>query len=188
MLKNKSFYGIVGTAIILITLVIYTLTPPATTNSGVAKTPLDWQTHVSQSMGFGLAYPQTMDVREYEDGSVTFVLLGPTQSKNTEILDGVSINFSSNAFKGDFKEFVDKDWQLKKEEEEIYQEVGTIKEVTYANTQGYSYTVRSLGDFDLIFLPTDDNSYLQITLLVEDPKNQGFREISYKILETLAIK
>ena len=197
MLKNKSFYGILGTTIILITIAVYTSTNPKTPNRlpvptptselSVKNIPEGWKTYTSQNLGFALAYPSLMEIIEHEDGTVTFVLLGPTQSKGTEMYDGVSINFSSQNFEGDFKEFIEKEWKLKKEDE-IYTEVGEIKESDIAVKKGLTYSVSSLGNFDLIFIPTSDNKYLQITMLVEDPKNQGFEEISKKILDSLAIK
>jgi len=197
VLKNKSFYGILGTTIILITIAVYTSTNPKTPNRlpvptptselSVKNIPEGWKTYTSQNLGFALAYPSLMEIIEHEDGTVTFVLLGPTQSKGTEMYDGVSINFSSQNFEGDFKEFIEKEWKLKKEDE-IYTEVGEIKESDIAVKKGLTYSVSSLGNFDLIFIPTSDNKYLQITMLVEDPKNQGFEEISKKILDSLAIK
>ena len=197
MLKNKSFYGILGTTIILITIAVYTSTNPKTPNRlpvptptselSVKNIPEGWKTYTSQNLGFALAYPSLMEIIEHEDGTVTFVLLGPTQSKGTEMYDGVSINFSSQNFEGDFKEFIEKEWKLKKEDE-VYTEVGEIKEVEYSNQKGFFYSISSLGDFDLIFLPVGDNTYLQITMLVEDPKDQGFESISKKILDSLAIK
>ena len=197
MLKNKSFYGILGTTIILITIAVYTSTNPKTPNRlpvptptselSVKNIPEGWKTYTSQNLGFALAYPSLMEIREHEDGTVTFVLLGPTQSKGTEMYDGISINFSNQSFEGDFKEFIEKEWKLKKEDE-VYTEVGEIKEVEYSNQKGFFYSISSLGDFDLIFLPVGDNTYLQITMLVEDPKDQGFESISKKILDSLAIK
>ncbi|OGM22383.1 hypothetical protein A2961_00775 [Candidatus Woesebacteria bacterium RIFCSPLOWO2_01_FULL_39_21] len=197
MLKNKSFYGLLGIVIILITIAVYASTNPKTPNTlsiptstpkiSVKNTPEGWKTYTSQNLGFALAYPSLMEIREHEDGTVTFVLLGPTQSKGTEMYDGISINFSNQSFEGDFKEFIEKEWKLKKEDE-IYTEVGEIKESDIAVKKGLTYSVSSLGNFDLIFIPTSDNKYLQITMLVEDPKNQGFEEISKKILDSLAIK
>jgi len=165
MFKNKTFYGVVGTAIILLTLGIYASGKSRLTNKSTSPTPSPtivaknvpegWNTYSSNSLGFAIGRPADMEAVEHSDKTVTFVLLGLNQSKEADLTNATS--------------------------------VGEIKEVSYAERNGFLYSVNSSGNFDLIFLPIDENNYLQITVLVADPGNLGFEEIAQKILETLTM-
>ena len=72
MLKNKSFYGLLGIVIILITIAVYASTNPKTPNTlsiptstpkiSVKNTPEGWKTYTSQNLGFALAYPSLMEI------------------------------------------------------------------------------------------------------------------------------
>ena len=127
-----------------------------------------------------------MEAVEHSDKTVTFVLLGLNQSKEADLTNATSINFANYSYQGNFKDTIQNGWTQKKESED-YTSVGEIKEVSYAERNGFLYSVNSSGNFDLIFLPIDENNYLQITVLVADPGNLGFEEIAQKILETLTM-
>lgn len=146
----------------------------------------DWEKYSSRGLGVSFNYPSDFKKNDHPDGTVTVFKAGPTQTEGTEFYDGVSINFSKNAYSGDFKNFVESE-RKKRLEDPIFKNVGEAKEVGYAGKKGYKFSVNSLGKFTLIFLPVSETKYLQISLLVEDPKALGFESTAEGILASLSI-
>jgi len=113
MFKNKTFYGVVGTAIILLTLGIYASGKSRLTNKSTSPTPSPtivaknvpegWNTYSSNSLGFAIGRPADMEAVEHSDKTVTFVLLGLNQSKEADLTNATSINFANYSYQGNFK-------------------------------------------------------------------------------------
>ncbi|GEM_PF-3403210 len=146
-----------------------------------------WKMFESEAFGFSLRYPPEMEVAENEDGSVRFLLIGPSQTRGTEVYDGIILTFFLGNYSDDsLLEYVD---QLvsEKRNDPIYIEVGDVEEVDIGGISGYRFTESALGEFTNIYLPWgDEGGYLNIFYLLEDPKNQGFEEILDKMLSSFS--
>lgn len=152
-------------------------------NEKIVKIP-GWKDVVFSKMGLSMQYPPEMELRENEDGSVSMVIIGPSQSLGTEIYDGLILNMSTNTYTGDFASFV-KSEHAKNNNEEAISKVGELGERTVGNRKGYEFFIEGLGRFTLIYLPINENKYLQISYLLEDPKTQGFAMTLDKIFGTI---
>lgn len=143
-----------------------------------------WTDVVFAKIGMSMQYPPGMELRENEDESVSMVILGPSQSRGTEVYDGLILNISRREYSGDFSQFVNSEYDKSKKEDAISQ-VGPLSERMVAGLKGYEYFVEGLGKFTLIYLPVTENKYVLITYLLEDPKNQGFASTLENILKSI---
>lgn len=148
--------------------------------------PEDWETYKSESHGITLRHPDNMQVNQNQDGSVSFTLLGPTQAEGTEVYDGIILNFNTGIYEFNaFNEFVINKHNEQKNDP-IISEVSDIEEVKINEKTGYKFSIFGLGKFTILYLPMENNRYLRISMLVEDPENQGFQNTVNTILSSIS--
>jgi hypothetical protein len=164
-----------------------TLTPTNTpTPTPAANLPEDWETYKSENLGISLRYPKNMQIKQNQDGSVSFTLLGPTQAEGTEVYDGIIINFNTGSYEfNTFKEFVTNKHN-EQQNDPIISDVSEIEEITINEMTGYKFSIVGLGEFTILYLPMENSQYLRVSMLVEDPKNQGFQDTVNTILTSIS--
>lgn len=163
---------------------VATGTPPEEIPASVV--PDLWERYELKNIGVTFPYSPKMEVLENQDGSVRFVLFGPSQSKGTEMYDGIILSFTHGVYESTLKQYVDS--LASQQSDDIYMETTPVTTILVNKRLSYKYAVSSLGTFTYIFVPLRDKSYLSISYLLEDPKDQGFREVLNTILSNIVIK
>ena len=162
---------------------ISTLPSPISTGS----VPEGWEKYFSQEMGFSVRFPSEMEVRDDQEGYISFVVLGPSQAEGTEVYDGIILSFSQDTYSsGSLESFVISEVNRKRDDL-IYDQVSDVEPVVVNGIQGYKYLESALGDFTNIYLPLNGGSYLLISYLLEDPTGQGYEEDLNMILSSLTL-
>lgn len=163
---------------------------PIPTSSNAIPTssiPEGWETYSSQEMGFSVSFPPEMEVRDDQEGYISFVVLGPSQAEGTEVYDGIVLSFSQDTYSsGSLESFVISEVNRKRDDL-IYDQVSDVEPVVVNGIQGYKYLESALGDFTNIYLPLNGGSYLLISYLLEDPTSQGYEEDLNMILSSLTL-
>jgi hypothetical protein len=148
------------------------------------STPEGWETTTSEEVGVTVSYPNDAQVLDMQ-GALTLLLLGPAQVEGTEIYDGFSVTFTTGSFtENSLEDFVNSQYESA-EDDLVVDNVSEIETVMVSNRNGYQFTQRGLGEFTLIYLPREENRYLQVSILVEDPGNLGFQQTIKEILSTI---
>lgn len=163
---------------------IATSTPPEEIPASVV--PSDWERYELKDLEVTFPYSPEMEVSQNPDGSVRFVLFGPSQSRGTEMYDGIILTFSQGVYESTLKQYVDT--LALQQSDDIYMETTPVTTILVNKRLSYKYAVSSLGTFTYIFVPLRDKLYLSVSYLMEDPKEQGFREVLDTILANIVIK
>lgn len=154
---------------------------PTATSSAI---PEDWETYSSTETGFSLSHPPDMEISTNQDGSISFSKLGPTQTEGTELFDGISLNIESGDLsENSFSTFVEN--RHEEAQDSPVSEIGELTEGTLDGKTTYQYIETGLGVFTHIYIPFEENSYVHVSLLVEDPSGQGFEETAEKIISSI---
>jgi hypothetical protein len=149
------------------------------------QVPSDWKTYDSEAYSFTFKYHPKFTIRPSVDNTLTMYLHGPSQSEGTEVYDGIIINFQEATYtENSFKAFVEKQYQVAKNDDVIY-EISDLKDVQISTYQGYEFRTSSLGSIRNIYLDAKNKKFIYISLLLEDPKNQGFENIVTTLLSTI---
>jgi hypothetical protein len=131
--------------------------------------------------GYAIDSQDSLQVRVYKNG--------PTQKGQTEMYDGVIVNFGKVNLDGkSLNEWVND--SIKQATADGTSEVIEAKtSITFNKYPGFSYTLRGLGTSEYIVVQKDSNSdnAIVITYLVADPTNVGFQKQVDDILSTLQI-
>src|SRR3989344_2049515 len=144
-------------------------------------------TYMSADGGFSFRYPPDMEKNENGDGSVTLVKFGPSQTKGTEVYDGLILTFKSGSHaENSIRELAESERQKGLNEPAI-EKVGELLEVNFTSQPGWSYSITGQGNFVHYFLPLSGTRYLQVTQLLEDRKSQNFHAINGNILSSLEL-
>lgn len=155
---------------------------PVPSISPVTVTPVDWKAYTSETLGISLRYDPTFTMSEDAPEQVRIYKWGPTQRGQTEMYDGVLIDFRRVTLKESFEAYLDR--RVKE-----FQEVGTItRPLSDYDVNGQAakvLSVSALGDFTLIFVLLSDNSILEISTMAPDPTGAGFQNIVDQILATV---
>jgi hypothetical protein len=162
---------------------ISTLPSPISTGS----VPEGWEKYFSQEMGFSVRFPSEMEVRDDQEGYISFVVLGPSQAEGTEVYDGIILSFSQDTYSSSSLESFVISEVNRKRDELIYDRVSDVEPVVVNGIQGYKYSESALGDFTNIYLSLNGGSYLLISYLLEDPTSQGYEEDLNMILSSLTL-
>lgn len=146
----------------------------------------DWKSYRNEEIGFSLQYDPTLIMSEDESKQVRFYKWGPTQSGQTEMYDGIILGFRKVVFDGTFDQYIEKGMTE-------FQDAG-LGTITRPLTPyeldgrlGQTYSISSLGDYQLILIPTGDQELLEVSILVPDPTNAGFQSMADAILSTVRI-
>lgn len=156
-------------------------TTPTTIPSETNKN--EWKSY-SLTNAFEFEYPSEAKINEAQD-IVSLSIWGPTQRPNTELYDGLALNFQmqklSNKTLDDYvkEEFV-------KAENEGVEVLSPLSKISIAGINGYSYKVRGLGEHQYIYLPSPlkPGNFIFIGNSTHDPTNRGFENQVNQILST----
>ncbi len=136
---------------------------------------------------FSVLYPNEYKQDTQGENQYRIYKQGPTQRGQTEMYDGVIINFETIDL-GDqsLSEWVDSRISLSTQDgtSELIEEKTAINVNGYP---GYTYTMRGLGTFENLVIQKDPNSKFAvgITSLIADPGDLGFEQEFENILSTL---
>lgn len=132
---------------------------------------------------FSVLHPDYITPEDFPDGYTAFVIEGPTQKADTEFFDGMVVSFISSPL-GDrsLEEFAreNRDMLI-----DIQGEV--VSGISNININGKNGLVFSDPVAQYIYLPQNNNYYLEVVNMTADPGNLGYKEISYKIIESILI-
>lgn len=146
--------------------------------------PEGWKDYANPRLGLTLAHDPTLTVSEEADGSVRFWKWGPTQKGQTEMYDGIIVSFR----KVDFTESLDTFLAGRMKE---FQEVGTITEPLatrdFNGLPAKTFSASSLGDFEMIYVPLDADTVMEISTMAPDPTQAGFQKTVEQMLATVNI-
>lgn len=144
-----------------------------------------WKTYSDKGGKYSFKYPPEMSLKEYEDGTVSVYLWGPTQKEGTEFYDGINLGFKKGELAGKtLKAFVDK----KVSELSGVFQVSSVSTVTVSGVNAYKFHVKGYVDGDYYYLALSGGSYLEIIDSTKDPTNKGFTQTASQVLATLKIK
>ena len=144
----------------------------------------DLKTHSLSS--YQVSYPNDVNLAE-DQGSVTRLYKwGPTQKEGTELYDGFSISFEPREIpNATLNEYVSV------KIDEIKRQVGIVEllsgpsPITLGGYTGFSYTIRGLGDYQIIILESPSKTYfMEMSILVSDPGGSAFQSTVDQILST----
>lgn len=145
----------------------------------------DYEIYTSENMGFSVEHPKSVPVSFYEDGSVGFVVEGPTQKAETEFFDGIAVVFQKMPLEGKkLATVVEENRAINIDIQGADTQVSPIKKVSMGGIEGLSFS-EQIGEY--IFLPISTDSYLSIANLTSDPGELGYKEIAKKIIDSLKI-
>lgn len=148
-----------------------TLNPSGPKISPLPTIPASWKTFTSMSYGFSIKYPADIKHDITSEGE-RFYKLGPSQATGTELYDGISVVIRAGSLQGKpFKEWVDQKY-LEFKTDPVRPEVGDQKPITIAGMQGVSFTVSSLGDRTMMYLPKGTDQFLEITNSTVEPQDR----------------
>ncbi len=133
--------------------------------------------------GFSLMHPEYLKPEEMQSGEVAFILVGPTQGKETEFYDGISLSFQLLPLEGQDLE------NRVKEERDMFMDIYGVEPskmdpITIDNRQGYIFN-DNMAQY--IYIPTSEGSYLFVVNMTFDPGNLGYKDVAYKMIESIKI-
>lgn len=141
--------------------------------------------YTSQEMGFSVEHPKNIPVKYYEDGSVGFVVEGPTQKADTEFYDGMVVVFQKMPLEGKtLAVIVEENRSIYIDIQGAEANVSPVRNVDVGGVEGLSFSEQT-GEY--IFLLVSTDSYLSIANLTSDPGNLGYEEIAKKIIDSVKI-
>lgn len=148
---------------------------------------IDWSYYYSEEFRVAFDYLPSMNIESNQDGSISFVHLGPTQELGTEVYDGIifSVNRIINRDNLSIREYTEN----RLNDNEIATVVEGIGEYTLNDISGYSYSLLSAGtETTYIFLPLEDNTILELRYSVSDPGDEGYQEVVDYMLDSMVIE
>ena len=145
----------------------------------------DYEIYTSENMGFSVVHPKNVPVSFYEDGSIGFLIEGPTQEADTEFYDGMVVVFQKMPLEGKtLAVIVEENRAIYIDIQGVDAGVSPIKKVSIGGVEGLSFSEQT-GEY--IFLPVSTDSYLSIANLTSDPGGLGYEDIAKKIIESVKI-
>jgi len=145
----------------------------------------DYEIYTSENMGFSVVHPKNVPVSFYEDGSIGFLIEGPTQQTKTEFYDGMVVVFQKMPLEGKtLAVIVEENRAIYIDIQGVDAGVSPIKKVSIGGVEGLSFSEQT-GEY--IFLPVSTDSYLSIANLTSDPGGLGYEDIAKKIIESVKI-
>jgi len=145
----------------------------------------DYEIYTSENMGFSVVHPKNVPVSFYEDGSIGFLIEGPTQEADTEFYDGMVVVFQKMPLEGKtLAVIVEENRSIYIDVQGAEAQVSPVKKISVAGVEGLSFSEQT-GEY--IFLPVSTDSYLSIANLTSDPGELGYEEIAKKIVDSIKI-
>lgn len=162
--------------------------PPVPTEDPLPTLEIDltagWFTFTKEGFCYSFKYPQ--EITFNDENVIRLSSLGPTQKKDTEFYDGLSLIFSLPLEIGNLSLSDYVDGKIEEIENDGLAEIVNPKEVILINgINGYTYTVQGLGKFQNIFLQSPDKTcVVEITNSTVDPTDQGYQKTVDKVFST----
>ena len=148
---------------------------------------INWQEYYSEDFELSLEYMPTMTLEKNQDGSISFVYLGSTQERGTEIYDGIifSVNRVDNIDNLDLRKYTEDNFSSNK----IATVSQEIEEYNLNSLSGYSYKLISAGsETTYLYLSIDNNSVLELRYSASGPKGNDYMEIVNYMLNSIEIR
>lgn len=166
-------------------------TPLSTETDSLSEpTPADWKTYSDDNLSF--TYPKNATITappEGETTGVSIIIKGPTQKPQTEFYDGLSLRLKPlDLGDQDLQDYVDT--QVEVAENNGVSHIASGPLFTSVNGYtGYRFTDDGYGTQTYYYLETIDGSQaVEITVMVEDPTDQGYEAMVDQILESLELQ
>jgi hypothetical protein len=138
----------------------------------------------NEDLGFLIRHPANLNPEDQGDGSIGIILVGPTQTDETEFFDGIVLGFQQSSLEGkSLAEKVEEDVAMYKEvigDDEISQ----VSSVSIGGVLGLKFSDYR-GEF--LYLPQGEDKYLEVVNFTADPGNLGYKEIAKAIIESIEI-
>lgn len=156
----------------------------------VSPTPMidpmaNWLTLPNKDICYTFKYSKNITYQERKEENIIHLSLwGPSQEKDTEFYDGISLSFSMSLQIGNttLKDYVDQKIAESKQFGEILK---PRSEITINGIKGYTYTSEGLGIFQNIYLQSPDKACtVEIVNATYDPTNQGYQQTVDQIFST----
>lgn len=149
-----------------------------------------WKTYTGDAFGFSIMRPHNMRVRELEIPGepplVVFSLTGPTQTENTELFDGITIEVSRNDLGSHtIKEIAQN--ELAGQSDIAEKVLNTGQEITLAGKNAYMYEIVTIVRYRYYYIPVSDSSYLRLVVFAEDPTHAGFEDTVQHMLSSIVV-
>lgn len=159
-------------------------------DTGARAIPDDWERYENSAMGFEMSYPPSVTIQPSEipgqGASVRFYAWGPTQERDTELYDGLSITITRTTYNTDtLRETAEQ--TLEAARPAAQEVIDPVHEITLGGETGYAYRIRSQGEHTVTFLPLDEKELLRIAHRAHDPTLQGFEDTLQTMLESLEV-
>lgn len=159
-------------------------TTPTIKNSPIPSPIIDERLiYENKEKGFSIKYPKEVDLQKNEDGSVSFGIWGPSQKKDTEFYDGLSIGVTVYPLNGKTLDQIVSD-NIKASEEVWGIKIDPAEPITINGNTGLTYHPEN---HEYYYFLLKDDQYLELTDLSADPTGQGYLDIAKQILNTLSI-
>ena len=137
----------------------------------------DWKTYSNDI--YQIKYPGDFEEDDEDVNTFSITKVGPTQKDGTELYDGISISFEI-VENYELQSYVDSQY-----ENGLIEFLNDPEATIFNGYDAITYVIQGLGTFEHIVLETNDNGALvDITVLVSDPKNLGYRDTIDQILST----
>jgi hypothetical protein len=152
--------------------------------------PESWNTYTDEQFHYRLKYPKEATLRKVEATDldpntlslINISLWGPTQKKDTEFYDGLTLDVFVKKLNGASLE------AKVQEELDSTKATGEIKEdkkpVTVAGRTGYQFTSTGLGTFTQIFLPFTNGTYVQFVYSYGGAKSADYSAMATAIVQS----
>lgn len=150
------------------------------------KVPTSWKTYTSEVYNFSIRYPEDI-IHDTNSEGERFYKHGPSQSQGTELYDGILVLIRSGSLENiPFAMWVERKYEEVKNDP-LQPRMGEKKSVTIAGKQGFIFTVSTLGERAVIYLPKGDNEYLEINNGTVEPQDreQTFQKTVDLMLSTI---
>jgi hypothetical protein len=136
-----------------------------------------------------LSYPATATLQQNPGYYLRIYQHGSTQSKGTELYDGLSITVDifDNKNKKDLKTLVDESIESAKQDAQIMKQPEVIR---INKNSGYTYSMSGLGEATYYdFLTQDKTTLIRIVDGTVEPENQtrNFKQTAQSIIQSLQI-
>jgi hypothetical protein len=163
---------IVIAVVLAVVVAVYFLFVKSSSDEVVSQ---EEQTFSDAELGFSFKYLAEMIFVRENANTARVYMAGPTQTDGTELFDGFSMAFTKSALVADtLKESIEEEIS---QVEQMNGEITVPLETFVLNgIDGYTFTFVGLGEFISIYVPFDEENYIGIFYLVEDPGDMGYQD------------
>ena len=159
---------------------------PAQPTTAIPNEQAGWRSYSSNSLGININYPPLMKSQEHDDGSVTFILAGPTPADDKDFFNGIILNVKKASHESSsLASFVESE-RDRYSKESITEAATQVSEKTYGGKEGLEYTITALADFRYFYIEKGPKDYILLTMLVSDKQNAGYEDTVNQMIASLS--